>query len=93
MSLTLWRIVVWNHPISVESDTDRTSDTWLELVPVHLDNIGVGNHDVVSHNPGLSRALMSSDAVSSDHTEAKQDELTERIDPYCIQEQIHTMAR
>jgi hypothetical protein len=63
-SLTFWRVIIWNHPISVEGDTDGSSTTWLELIPVHFDDIGMGNHDIVGNNPRLGRALMSTVTVS-----------------------------
>jgi hypothetical protein len=83
--LTFRRVIVWYYPISVESDTDRTSNAWLELVPVHLDSICMSDHDVVSDDPWLGRTLVSSDSCELDDTQVERADVRS--------ESTHTVAK
>ena len=45
---TIGGVVVWQRPVSVESDTDLTTLLRLELLAVGLDSVRVRNDDGVS---------------------------------------------
>lgn len=59
MILTFWRVVVRHNPVSVQGDTNHTAVA-LELFPIHLDDIGVSNHDIMSHDPWLGSTRVTS---------------------------------
>ena len=54
--LTFGRVIVWNTPVAIQSDTDLTSLLGLKLISVYFDGVGMGEDEVVSGTETKSTA-------------------------------------
>lgn len=50
---TLWRVIVWRDPVSIESDPDRATLLGLVLRAVEVGRVGMGNNDIMAADPWL----------------------------------------
>ena len=54
--LTFGRVIVWNTPVAIQSDTDLASLLGLKLISVDFDGVGMCEDEVVSGTETKSTA-------------------------------------
>ena len=54
--LTFGRVIVWNTPVAIQSDTDLAALLGLKLISVYFDGVGMGEDEVVSGTETKSTA-------------------------------------